>query len=570
MVSYEHSRIAKLIRQIDAKPSDPQGHSSWVGADKHLQLLRDNAGDDEVILYAFARPNFFINAVITPGQDIYPPDCDDLLRWSASPYTGRATYAWSWGASSVRAEYWDNPPGRKSLRRSQNLVFARQMQDTDYPVSYELLQEFVHAAGIHWLKEQQAYCDIDENGDIQPVVSITSEGQEKERLVLITCKRKHLEQYLSATGNVLVRFFDFMMIEDGFFLWGDDPRERRVEGNLLFYEQCLHPDGHGYTRGTQLLPVATPREKLFRDMVEPASMRADREYASFIVFDLRNDKVAEVSSAPGDTVNYFNMEGNSLPHELSPAFFRPEVLSKYKADRDKYTVDEEHRFISCRGAWDLQSYDINDAGQVHAYLCDLRHLPHQEQLHWKSHNEEPKETISKRAIENDFLGEWSSYVTPLERVLHTVRGWIRRKPDWWKVDDEDGLRRVNTPVSNSKDEWGTAFLELSKVVIEGFQETPIQLLLQNKQIQFKTQERSLSLIRKLLSDQTGHDEERLRLEGLRQVQRIRSKVQSHRSGSEAAEIARDALSQHGTYRGHFEHICNQVADELELIEQLLN
>ena len=32
------------------------------------------------------------------------------------------------------------------------------------------------------------------------------------------------------------------------------------------------------------------------------------------------------------------------------------------------------------------------------------------------------------------------------------------------------------PVSNSKDEWGTAFLELSKVVIEGFQETPIQLL----------------------------------------------------------------------------------------------
>ena len=73
MVSYEHSRIAKLIRQIDARPTDPQGQSSWVGADKHLQLLRDNAGDDEVILYAYARPNFFINAIITPGQDIYPP-----------------------------------------------------------------------------------------------------------------------------------------------------------------------------------------------------------------------------------------------------------------------------------------------------------------------------------------------------------------------------------------------------------------------------------------------------------------------------------------------------------------
>ena len=104
-----------------------------------------------------------------------------------------------------------------------------------------------------------------------------------------------------------------------------------------------------------------------------------------------------------------------------------------------------------------------------------------------------------------------------------------------------GLDHCHTP-SNSKDEWGTAFLELSKVVIEGFQISPIKSLLQDKQIQFQTQEQSLSLLRKLLSVQTGQDEERLHLEGLRQVQRIRSKVQSHRSGSEADEMAKNALS----------------------------
>ena len=394
MVSYEHSRIAKLIREIDAKPGDSKGIYSWVRAVKHLQLLRNNAGDDEVILYASSRPTF-IYAVITPWLDIYPPDHEDLLQWSTTPYTARATYSWNRGASDIRAEFWDDPPGNKSLRRSQSLVFARQMQGTNYPTSYELLQEVVHAAGIYWLEEQHAYCDVDENGDIQPVVSITAEGEAEERLVLITCKRKHLEQYLAATGNILVRLFDFIMVNDGFFSWHDGVRKRETESNLLVYNQCLHPEDHGYTRGVQLLPVTTPRGKLFQDMVEPTSMRADREYASFIVFDLRNDKVAEVSSAPGDTVNYFNMEGNSLPHELSPAFFRPEVLSKYKADRDKYTVDEVLRFISCRGAWELKSYDVNDAGQVHAYLCDLRHLPNQEQLHWKSHNEEPKGTYLK-------------------------------------------------------------------------------------------------------------------------------------------------------------------------------
>ena len=568
MVAYEHSQIAKLIREIDARPTDPQGQSSWVGAVRHLQLLRDNAGDDEVILYAYSRPNFFINAVITPGADIYPPDCDDLLRWSASPYTGRATYAWSWGASSVRAEYWYNPPGRNSLSRSQNLVFARHIEGTNYPVIYELLQEFVHASGIHWLDEQHAYCQVDENGDIEPVVSITDVRGEG-RFVLITCKRKHLEQYLAATGNVLVRFFDFMMIEDGFFRWGDAPRERKSESNFLFYEQCLHPDGHGFTRGTQLLPVTAARDDLFGDLIDPGPGRADREHASFIIRDWRNDRVVEASAAPGETANYFNGEGNELPFELSPAFFRPEVLSKYKADRDKYTIDETRRVISCRGAWELRSYDINDAGQVHAYLCDLRHLPYQEQLHWRGHNEEPKETISKRAFENDFLGEWASYVTPLDRVLHTVRGWARQKPDWWKIDNEDEISRVNTPVSNSKDEWGRSFLDLSKAVIEGFQVSPIRLVLRQRQILFEKDEQSLSLLRKLLSDQTGQDEERLRLEGLRQVQRIRSMVNSHRSGSDADQIARNALSQHGSYRGHFEHVCNEVADELELIEQVL-
>ena len=162
-----------------------------------------------------------------------------------------------------------------------------------------------------------------------------------------------------------MRFFDFMMIGASFSSWHDGVRERRTESNFLFYDQCLHPDGHGFTRGTQLLPVTTPREKLFQDMVEPASMRANREHASFIIQDFRNHKVVEVSAAPGHTANYFNGEGNELPYELSPAFFRPEVLSKYKADRDKYTIDEMRRFISCRGAWELRSYDINDADQVH-------------------------------------------------------------------------------------------------------------------------------------------------------------------------------------------------------------
>ena len=567
MVSYEHTQMAKLIRQIDARPTDPQGRSSWFNADRHLQLLRDNAGEEEVILWASSKPSL-ICTVITPGSDIYPPDCDDLVKWSTTPDAGRACYSWNLDGTDVKAEFWYDPPGRKSLKRSQNLVFRMRMEGTDYPATYELLQEFVHASGIHWLDEHHGYCKVDENGDIEPVVSITNE-QGQNRFVLITCRRKPLERYLAATGRVLVRLFDFLMVGDGFDSWHDGVRETIAESDFLFYDQCLHPKGHGFTRGAQLLPVTMTRDDLFGELMDPGSLRAGRKHASFIIQDWRNYRVVETSAAPGETANYFNGEGNSLPYELSPAFFKPEVLSRYKADREKYTVDEEYRTIRCRGAWELRSYDINEAGQVHAYLCDLRHLPYQEQQYWRIHNEEPKGTISLRSIENDFQGVWASYETPLDTVMRTVRGWARHKPGWWRIDDEDDLRRVNTPVSSSKDEWTGGFVELSKAVIEGFQVSPLREALRQKGIQFDNQEQSLSLLRKFLSDQTGQEEERLRLEGLRTVWQIRSMVGSHRAGSDADQIARNAISEHGSYRAHFEHVCDQVADELELIERVL-
>jgi hypothetical protein len=103
---------------------------------------------------------------------------------------------------------------------------------------------------------------------------------------------------------------------------------------------------------------------------------------------------------------------------LSPAFFKPEVLLKYKADSDKYSL--AGRSISCRGGWSLQTYDINDAGQVHTYLVYLRNLPHEEQLYWKSYNEKPKRTISNRAFTTDFEGTSHTEYDPVESLKGAV------------------------------------------------------------------------------------------------------------------------------------------------------
>ena len=103
-------------------------------------------------------------------------------------------------------------------------------------------------------------------------------------------------------------------------------------------------------------------------MLRSSFERGNRQYAAFTAVDWKNNVICEISCAPGATSNYFTR--SDLPFEMSPVFFRPEVLLKYKADSDKYRL--AGRSISCRGGWSLQTYDINDAGQVHTYLVDRR------------------------------------------------------------------------------------------------------------------------------------------------------------------------------------------------------
>ncbi len=79
-------------------------------------------------------------------------------------------------------------------------------------------------------------------------------------------------------------------------------------------------------------------------------------------------------------------------------------------------------------------------------------------------------------------------------------------------------------------------------------------------ITFEEDEKSLALMEKLLDDEQ-------RLDGLREVWLIRSKVDAHSRGSTAIDLAKNALQEHGTYSAHFGNVCRTVTDELKLIEQ---
>lgn len=143
---------------------------------------------------------------------------------------------------------------------------------------------------------------------------------------------------------------------------------------------------------------------------------------------------------------------------------------------------------------------------------------------------------------------------------------MEQKHDWWLVDDESLLLKINTPVTDSKEEWARAFLDLSKVVIEGFQRGPIHALLIQEGISFKKEEGTIRLLERLATSRNPAITE---LEGLRLAQSIRSKLNSHREGSTANEIAKSALLQHGSYRLHFEYVCDLIVEELDGLEHVI-
>ena len=457
----------------------------------------------------------------------------------------------------MRGKHFDNS---KLLEDAYPLVFIRGFGGASKGPYLEALQEYVHLADTHWVSQKHAYCRLNELGDLDPFVTITPKTDAREPLA--SFKREPLESYLAASNSVIVRIFLFTLFDTKTFKgWSDETENIFNENGELIYKQRFEPGHASYTKGVQIIRPNRPKEEIFLTHKRGRSGDAD-EHVEFIAQELHSGRVMKISTDPTTTTHRWDSE-SSLPCELSPAFFRADVLSKYKFDRDKYTV--ETQMVRCRNLWGLR-YDVNEAGQVHAYVLDLRNLPFQEKLHWKSCNEKSRASISQRSFTQDFQGWWSSIIDPVDRVTKGLEAWHKTKSPWWRLGERALLDGVLTPHTENREEWAEAFLGLWKLLVEGFIAKVIRTRLNERSIPFAKEEGSISLLEKLIGNFDGLDEPE-RLKGLRTVNEIRTKGKAHFSGGEGRRIADEVLEKHGTYAAHFNHVCEIVVDELKRIEE---
>ena len=405
------------ILLLAKEPEDPEQFNIWVQQQDIYSFLENDILDEYIILYA-TLAHVFIHAILIPEVSLDNSRIQDLLNWDLCPYA-----SWSPVSSSgvITLESPLSNSGSELISKGEKIIFERSfVGDETKNTYYEIAQKISHVLGIHFISERNAWCKLDRLGDLEDVVKIF-EGDslcKNEMGKLICMKKKELGYYTSLTSTKLLRMFDFTRFKIGCFSgWGGGNKKPLFEEhNNIFNSLVVYPGYGSYSRGFQVADIRISQEEM-NSQFWGKKTTSDKKYATYIAHDWKNEVIKEISCNPSCLANYFTE--SDLPFEITPAFFRPEVLLKYKSDRDKYQL--ESNSVSCRDTWHLKTFDINEAGQIHTYLIYLSRLPYEEQLHWKQYNEKPKVSLSDRAIKRDFEGGFYQKYDPLPSLKYKLR-----------------------------------------------------------------------------------------------------------------------------------------------------
>lgn len=403
------------------------------------------------------------------------------------------------------------------------LFFSRaNYKDGKLITQYELLQHFVHANGLFWDNEKGTFNLINEDGDVEPKALIIVE----QNFNLILFERKALDYYLGYANHFLIRFFELKELESPLEWIISSLHTSKITRRIYEYEDIPR------VKGAEIIQTVYSIEQIEKG--------GPKKYENFIINDFKNSKIVEWSCAPEMLDNYYKDTGK--PFETSPAFFNPEVLSKYKNNHEKYEVRE--RGIHCYGSWILKSYSINDEGQVQAYAYCLGQLPYKEQLHWKQYNEEPKAGISRVAYNTDFLAEFDEEKSSLRAIKQKLAKFPpyyldKEKFVLWapKGGDIDVLlNKLHPVITDNKKEYLDYLLNLTILVIDGLQEKVIRRL-----VNVEEKKRSLGCLEMLLKDWSSQNADKI-MKALRSLQDKRSKYVGHGGGKIDFDIKEDSLA----------------------------
>lgn len=533
-----------------SNPTESNRNDWFIGAEDSVDFLLQNSLNEEIVIYASTNC-VLMQGVLGLTRKLTQKSISELQNSNIPMLDDSWCIQKAWSGEVGHLMYLEAPLTSVSdaLVGGEKLVYRRQFTGVRRdPEAIELSQKLIHSLDLYFVPERKAYCRLDSRGDIEDVVRIIDRHTEDvlNSVVVVTIKRSALDKFMALSKTCLVVFFDFTRVRwNDFAGWGKIEYYTKDQKDLYYHGGF---DGQGsFCNGVIVVRSKATVEKLIKEWKDEEDL-SKRKYATFKIYDRKNNLNIETSCAPECLSNYF--QNSQLPWAISPAFFRAEVLHRFKADPEKYFL-EEHS-LSCRNAWHLKSYDINEEGQVHVYIGDLAKLPYEEQLYWQSFNEWPKGPISRRAFQTDIIGDFFLEHEPLSSLKSTILKLDTALPSWWKKRGEQLADAVHYPATDSIKEWADEILALDQFLVEGFLIKPLRSLAIERGCNIEETWGSLRVLQEILFVNGMYGERsKDMLYPLQRLHALRTEVRGHATEKKKRAAEYNARSEFGSLRKHF-------------------
>lgn len=268
--------------------------------------------------------------------------------------------------------------------------------------------------------------------------------------------------------------------------------------------------------------------------------RSTEEYQEFIIDTDAAGKPIRHTCNPEKLFDTFG-KNPAAAHELTPVFFRAEVLAKYYADPTKFSVEDG--YLRCRGLWGLHM-DNDHIDCVVVFLCDLgRDLSAAERNYWLSFNIPPDgRKISETAYRRGFLAEFTDPQKPdlvfkheynyFNRTFYESSGWHFFLP--LHDDDEHFLTTLRLLCKDSQAEFDSQLIALTKLLVDSLNEKAIAKGLTT----LEKDDKGITKLEKFFKERgaAGYEPH---IKFLRVLQDLRSKSAAHRKGSSYEDLIAD-------------------------------
>ena len=428
------------------------------------------------------------------------------------------------GTPSSIEEYGGGARNVKYLRFGNEDSIEPLVRDRDFhglKESYlEISEEFRLFHNLYHDRREDRYIKFDDSGN-EEVVAIIKPKSVKIRM-------KEIRQFLAVKEMHLSIQFDIRVYssntleEIGLTAGGRDVGDELACWNLG-YKDIWHPINPGSNPGSKrsfsiLLGVRLiepfPKAKSgFGGFAEELT----KQYTDFIIgMDDNDDEIVHTCNP-----DFFGASPEAPNYDASVSF-RKQVLDKYYQQPSKYKIEDG--ILRYGSWWDIRIDNHHD-DKVSAMLGDLGRLPHQEQLHWKSHNIASTSGYSEVTFRRNFMAE----SVESDRPEHVFRERYRNLADvcqenlGWQIflplasGDEYHLQNLRVPAADEQQDFDGLVLGLATILSDSINVRGLKPLLPQNQ-----EKGSINLLAAVLAnfDEGGAGSEHI--DFLRNLQSLRS------------------------------------------------